>query len=244
MRRQQTGFTLVELLLAVTLMGLLLALAYGGLRAASKASESGQVVLSESSNLRITHQFVRKQLNLMLPLAFEDTETDPPLRVSFEGDANRVLFVGPMPGYLARGGPQVQLMELVPGEEGLQLQFSHAPLLGFEREMLLDRDPVVLLEGVERGGFSFLSYDEEGEPSGWVEQWDEQPQPPTVVRLELDFPDTVSVDWPPLVSAARLDPSTVIPGGGGGETYAERIQEMIQGQRGGQNQIRDRRDRN
>lgn len=246
MNRRQAGFTLVELLLAVTLMSLLLALAYGGLRAASRASESGQEVLSESSRLRITHQFVRKQLNLMLPLAFEDSETEPPVRVSFEGDASRVLFVGPMPGYLARGGPQVQLMEFVDGAQGLQLQFSHAPLLGFERAMLLERDPVVLLEGIAGGGFSFLTYDEEGLPMDWVESWEEQPQPPTVVRLDLEFAEDSAVDWPPLISAAKLDPSTVVPGAGGGENYAERIQEMIQGQRNRRDpeEDLDRRERN
>ena len=39
-RPGQTGFTLVELLLAVTLMSILLGLAYGGLRAATRASNS------------------------------------------------------------------------------------------------------------------------------------------------------------------------------------------------------------
>ncbi|MEM1412062.1 MAG: prepilin-type N-terminal cleavage/methylation domain-containing protein [Pseudomonadota bacterium] len=247
MTRRQAGFTLVELLLAVTLMGLLLALAYGGLRAASKASESGQEMLSEASRLRITHQFVRKQFNLMLPLAFEDLEVDPPVRVSFEGERNRVLFVGPMPGYLARGGPQVQLFEFAEGESGLELQFSHAPLLGFERSQLLDLEPIVLFEDLAEGGFLFLDFDDEGQPIEWLERWEELGATPLSVRMEVRFADEARVAWPPLVASARLDPSSVIPGGGGGETYAERIQDMIQGRRNNQprEQARDpRRDGN
>ena len=44
-RRQSAGFSLVELLLALTLMSMLLALAYGGLRASTQATEKGQKIL-------------------------------------------------------------------------------------------------------------------------------------------------------------------------------------------------------
>ena len=38
-----------------------------------------------------------------------------------------------MPGYLGAGGPQVQLIEVVNGDDGeLLIQFSHALLQGFE----------------------------------------------------------------------------------------------------------------
>ena len=40
------GFTLVELLLAITLMSILLALTYSGLRAASRSSERGEALLA------------------------------------------------------------------------------------------------------------------------------------------------------------------------------------------------------
>ena len=50
---QSSGFSLVELLLALTLMSMLLALAYGGLRASTRATERGQVILDESTRVRM-----------------------------------------------------------------------------------------------------------------------------------------------------------------------------------------------
>jgi general secretion pathway protein J len=233
MTRRQAGFTLVELLLAVTLMGLLLAMAYGGLRAASRASLNGQEVLAQSSRLRVTHQFIRKQMNLMLPLSFVGQTGEVDELVRFEGDASRIIYVGPMPGYLARGGPQVQQLAFVDGQEGLELQFSHAPLLGFEPEALLDRDPVVLLTELQDGGFQFLLEDEEAQSQEWVSVWEEPALMPRAVRLDVRFAEASTVHWPPLVASVRLDPSAVVPGAGSGDTYAERIQEMIRNSRSG-----------
>jgi hypothetical protein len=53
----------------------------------------------------------------------------------------------------------------------------------------------------------------------------------------VQFSDAAPVHWPPLVASVRLDPSAVVPGSGSGDTYAERIQEMIRNSRSG-----DRRD--
>jgi general secretion pathway protein J len=237
MTRRQAGFTLVEVLLAVTLMGLLLALAYGGLRAASRASERGQEVLAESSRLRVTHQFVRKQMNLMLPLSFVGQSGEDDELVRFEGDADRITFVGPMPGYLARGGPQVQQLAFVDGPEGLELRFSHAPLLGYEPEALFERDPVVLFADLQGGEFAYLFEDPEEESLEWVSVWEDPGLMPKAVRLDVQFSEEALVSWPPLVASVRLDPSAVVPGSGSGDTYAERIQEMIRRSRSG-----DRRD--
>jgi general secretion pathway protein J len=234
-RSAQGGFTLVELLLAITLMSLLLGLAYGGLRAATRASDRGQEVLEDSSRLRITHQFIRRQLNLMLPLAYsaEDPETGGE-RVVFEGGPAAVQFVGPMPGYLGNGGPHVQRMELVGGDEGVNLVFSHSWLSNFEPERLYDRDPVVLLEGLDDAAFEYLAGDEEGLPAGWVGSWDDPTQLPLAVRLAVAFPEDVQVQWPLLAAAPRLDPVALRAGGAAGSrNYSDAIRDLIQGRREG-----------
>jgi general secretion pathway protein J len=170
--RRLGGFTLVELLLALTLMSMLLALAYGGLRAATRAADRGQTILEDSSRIRMAHQFVRKQLNQMMPLVFAENE-DQTERTVFLGSADRIRFVAPMPGYLGFGGPQVQELAIVQGDDSLELVLSHALLQGFEEELLFERLPIPLLEGIEHAEFSFLGRDETGELTGWTTSWTE-----------------------------------------------------------------------
>jgi len=206
--RTARGFSLVELLLALTLMGMLLALAYGGLRAATRAADKGQAILEDSSRIRMAHQFVSKQLGQMVPLAFyEDPDTAE--RTVFEGSSKLIRFVAPMPGYLGFGGPQVQELALVPGEKGEMLVLSHALLQGFEEQNLYYRDPIVLLEKIDNAEFSFLTRDEMGELTGWTNQWDLPDALPDSVSLDIVFVDSVYIEWPLLMASVRVDPSAL-----------------------------------
>ena len=228
--RRLTGFTLVELLLAITLMSILLGMTYTGLRAAARSSERGEIILAAGGELRASHQFVRRQINQMLPLPFAVTDDANALRIVFVGDANHIQFVAPMPGYLGAGGPQVQLLELASDNEGNVLQFSHALLQGYEESHLFERDPVILLENVESAGFEFLGQDEEGEMTGWASSWDQADILPVAVRLNLVFSDEVQIVWPDLVTGVRLDESAVNGGGRVRDnTYQQRIQDLIKG---------------
>ena len=238
------GFTLVELLLAITLMSILLALAYGGLRAATRSAEKGEIILAESGDIRAAHQFVRRQINQMLPLMYSagDAEgagialdasevgdaggvgSDGSIR--FEGYAESIQFVAQMPGYLGTGGPQVQLLELAPGDDGLVLQFSHALLQGFEQEFLFERAPVILVEGIESAYFEFLGDDETGESTGWTSVWDLPDILPVAVRLSVQMNESSRLQWPDLVAGVRIDESA-LNGGAEARSYQQTIQDLM-----------------
>lgn len=225
-RSRNTGFTLVEMLLAITLMATLLALAYGGLSAATKASDKGQELLKTSGKIRITQQFIRRQINQMLPLPFDEIDDAAATRVVFEGGGQRIQYVAPMPGYLGAGGPQVQVMEFVEEERGLSLHFYHALLLEFDPEYLYEREPVVLLEGVLGAQFQFLGRDDDGDITGWSASWDDPSVLPVAVRLDLEFTEEYHAFWPSLATGIRLDEMAVAQTAASRD-YGTTIREMI-----------------
>ncbi len=206
------GFTLVELLLAITLLSMLLALAYGGLSASTRATDRGQTILEESGRLRMAHQFVRKQLNQAIPLAFSQTEEsqqalDPVAQEVFLGEANSIRFVGPMPGYLGFGGPQVQQLSIVQSEDGLALVLEHALVQGFEESLLSERAPIFLLDHIANAEFQFQGRDENGELSPWTNRWDDPSVLPMAVALDIVFEEGSYAQWPLLVAAIKVDGS-------------------------------------
>jgi general secretion pathway protein J len=230
---RERGFTLVELLLAVTLMALLLALAYGGFRAAGQVSERGQVLLEQTGKLRIVQTFIRRQLNQMLPLEYFPDENEIP--VQFIGDAHAIQYVAPMPGYLGNGGPQVQRMEVVNGEDGLVLQFSHALYEGFQPEKMFERDPIVLLDHLPYAQFEFLGQDESGENLLWTTTWDDGSVLPLAVRLDVDMPEGSKVHWPVLMTGIRVDEEAVAHGNDVRD-YGNAIRDLIRKSGSGSNE--------
>lgn len=203
-RIRQTGFTLVEMLLAMTLMSMLLALAYGGLRASTRATEKGQQILEDSSRIRMAHQFVRKQINQMMPLAFYQDESSDQ-RTVFLGDSQGIRFVAPMPGYLGYGGPQVQELYFERGDEGLELVLSHALLQGFEESFLYQAEPIFLLGDIKSASFNYLGRDENGELDAWVQTWEQVDMLPAAVSVDIEFNEDVYIRWPLLTTSVKVE---------------------------------------
>ena len=59
---------MIEMLLATSLVALIMLMAYQGLDASIKMADSGDQFIERSSRVRITHEFLRRQLSRMLPL--------------------------------------------------------------------------------------------------------------------------------------------------------------------------------
>jgi general secretion pathway protein J len=201
---RQRGFTLIEVLLAITLLGLILAMAVGGLRAAQRASTTGEAVIEQTNNLRVVHQFVRRQLSLASAMVIKQEEDDE-VPTRFVGGRDWVRFVGPMPGYLSYGGPHVQQFAIEPGPNGRELVFYFAMLNGYEPGEIEQTEGVVLIDGLNGGDFWFLSEDPETGQPLWDSAWDAVDQLPMAVELDLDLERENRMVWPTLSAVVRVD---------------------------------------
>jgi general secretion pathway protein J len=202
--RRSGGFTLIEVMLAITLVALIMGMAYGGFRASIRATTSGEERIEETNRLRVTHQFVRRQLSQARSLIIEQDEEEGE-QIRFQGEAERVRFVAPMPGYLSYGGAYVQEFGLERGEDGLDLVFYFALLNGYLPGDLEESEGVVLLEGLEQGGFFFMGLDEEDQTPYWADFWEETARLPLAVGLNIDMGRDDGLGWPELVTPVMVD---------------------------------------
>jgi general secretion pathway protein J len=204
--RRVRGFTLIEAVLATSLLALGLALAFGILRGATRATAKAEVVSEREGRLRAVQSLLRRQLNAALPIGYSfDAETGEATFCTVE--PRKLELVATMPGYLSRGGPYLQTFELVDGPGGQQLVFTHR-LLTPDGPLEAEREPIVLLDGIAEARFQARTLDDKGRLGDWGE-WKQSAQLPPLVRLEVRFADARG--WPEFVATTRLG-SAVQPG--------------------------------
>lgn len=193
--RAATGFTLLEVLIAVSLLALMTAMAVGSLRGAISATRSGERLISASNQTRTVQEFLRRQLSHAMHIPFR-REEDMSRNQVFVADRHELRFVAPMPGHLSNGGPHVQWITIADDE----LLFDHAQLNGYDPDDPKagnPREPVLLMRGFAEAYFEYRGLDENGELGGWMRDWDSHIQIPLLIRLVLRYEDEAR-SWPDL----------------------------------------------
>jgi general secretion pathway protein J len=191
------GFTLVELLVATTLLALLSMVLFGGLRFGARAWEAGGASIERTSETEAAQEVLRR--TLVEAYAFRGTgEGEQP---AFSGQADRIGFVAPMPRHAGSAGP---------GRYAVWLDGSGNLSMAWEArrpERTLDApfagQPSVVLQHVATLRFSYFGAERAGQPGAWHDRW-ESPGLPLLIRIELGFEASDRRRWPELVIAPRL----------------------------------------
>ncbi len=205
--RGNSGFTLLETVLAIVLLAVLLGAGYSGLRAAAKAMASGEVSVERTNRLRVSQEFMRHQISRILPLPYDHDDSTGENKI-FEGTRDMMRFVAPMPGYLSHGGAYVQTIELKRAAGNtLQLYFSNVILTGYDAKKLTqsDLDPQVLIDQVKSGRFEYRTYNDQGELGDWTDRWQDPGKTPVMVRIHLEMAREALVAWPDMQIALVMD---------------------------------------
>jgi len=204
---RQAGFTLVELLVAMTLLAFLSIMLFGGLRFGARSWDAVVISSSERDDVAATQTFLRDRLSqLTLPGSARSLRTD--MQNRFAGEAKQMEVVAPWLSALSLGGLyRFTLWHDDTGDDTgdgrLMLRWQPAEADPEALEELGDlAGQRVLLDGVREFSLSYFgAADEESEPA-WRDQWDDRSLPPRLVRVELMFADARRL-WPSFVAATN-----------------------------------------
>jgi prepilin-type N-terminal cleavage/methylation domain-containing protein len=172
------GFTLVELILALAIVGALMVTAFGGLRVVLGATQRGDERVEVHQHLRSLSTLLTRALGSAFPYRGPMGE-NPEERLLFEGEGSRLAFVSQAPPFplAATIAFTAVVLELVEGE-GLVIRERALPNWNpFTGATVVLRDPAVT-------GLSLRYLDSGG---GWVSAWEDDNRPPAAVEITLDI---------------------------------------------------------
>ena len=196
--RLQDGFTLMEVLIALALMGLIFAAVGTGLHFGTRAWDAGSARLAESAEMQRVHAVLRRQFANALPLSTPDgTESGR----RFEGDADSVRFHGPAPAQAMRPGVYALTVSATGAPESRTLLLSWRDDALSGGAGLAGSEPLV--GGLAGVAFSFFGDLGQGAGPAWHAAWRSTDRLPSAVRIETRFTEPTRVPWPVLTIALR-----------------------------------------
>jgi general secretion pathway protein J len=199
------GFTLLEVLASLALLGLLMLGVYAGVRVATRSVHAGNARVERIDQVRAAQQLLRRELAQALGQTIDHDARGVPL--VFEGAPRQMRYVAPLPGYLGSLGPQLQTLRLVDdGDNGLRLELGLALLPPDGGKPQPVGEPQLLVDHVRSARFSYRGVDARGHPTPWLARWTDGRTLPRLVRLELQLDGLVS--WPTLEVPLRVDTGT------------------------------------
>ena len=195
------GFTLLEILLALTLLAVLSVAVWGTLSVATRAVRSGGKQVDARLQVDAVQAVLREAIGRALPLTWTVGPQGRPL--TFFGGPHGMAFAGTLPAALGVAGPQrIQLgfpsrTASSTESSGLIMRFAalhigHAPTPMGTPQVLLPHATGVL---------AYQGLNPQGHPTGWLAHWPWPWRLPQRVRIAIHSPS-----WPTEIIALHLDP--------------------------------------
>lgn len=204
------GFTLLEMLVGLTLLGVLLILIYSALNIGLRAWDTGDKRAGEASHQRIVQSFLRRELGQVFPIRWRGiTES----KIAFEGAGKEIKFVTALNlgASIKEGGLQWGHLYLSDDpEEGPDGKRRQSLFLKREVFDLQAKDwdglgkakPTRLIAGVKEMEISYFGAENEGADPKWINEWTYPLRIPLLVKISIKT--DVGRDVPDLVVALKL----------------------------------------
>ncbi len=207
-RAGEAGFTLLELLVALTLLGLILAVIFGELRFTARAWDATDAKLDRNGELLSVHAFLRQRFQqVYVPRPDRDAEEQDDGGVVFAGSGRAMSFLGTMPANVSVGGFYEISLSAETGQDGNDLFISWRPFDEDGTARVADGpdNSRTLLRGVREVRFSYFGRSGDAVEPQWWDIWPSRDAAPSLIRVRLSFDDDDLRTWPELVVA----PATV-----------------------------------
>ncbi len=191
--KTQNGFTLIEVIISITLLALIATILYGAFYLGHRAKEKTEVRSEENLRLRAMDYLLGGYIRSAYP--YRSSLKDP--AVFFNGEKGHLTFISAISiGLGGRGMSKISISwDEEPGRGGSLILEEEIPVrLEDQGGNSGYKNSVVLQQGVKSFRIDYL--DPKGEEGSWIEEWDGRDRKilPRAIRLSI-LEDRGEIRW-------------------------------------------------
>jgi general secretion pathway protein J len=196
----QAGFTLVELLVAITLLSLLSLVLTSSLRFGLTAWARGTDHAEGVDHSLLVQSFLRRTIGDAYPY-FSRTDPTRAGQVDFAGTAQSLRFLASAPRALGGSGRVRFEVSLRSGAGHSDVMVASIPELA---DATIEPTRNLLMPSVAAVEFAYFGRKRADRQAAWHEAWTGEPTLPQLVRLKVRLPSGDARLWPDLVIVPRI----------------------------------------
>jgi general secretion pathway protein J len=189
------GFTLVEVLVGMTLLSVMLVLLFGSLKMSSESWERGENKIKKVNEAAAVYNFFQRYLQTAMPLC--DLTNKEEQTFSFQGKKDSLQFVSVRPASFI--GPREQIynvgLEKMAREQVIKVSMS--PFFPSAEGEEWQTDEEILLRHVNHLSFEYFGSDEGEDNPRWQDDWLTRTQLPKLIKIKFD--GEAQEFWPELI---------------------------------------------
>lgn len=184
-RSTESGFSLLEVLVSMTLLGLIGAMSVGAIGFGRTAWDRTEATGNVVSETRVVQKFLARQIAVARPVQVRSGARVPP--VWFRGAGDRLQFIAPVQAHLARPGEHLIDIRV---EDGVLVLRAEA--LGSDRPVFRADTPGEPLASAEALFLRYFGPDADTGEGRWHTDWMDRTTLPVLVEVNVSG----TRDWP------------------------------------------------
>ncbi len=175
--KSRAGFTILELTISISLIGLIVLIMVGAMRLASRSIDSGEKKIESLERTRSSLNILDSQIQSQIPLTYDDEGIK---KYYFVGDRELLQFATNYSIWGGQKGYVVVTYKVYSDNSGKQVLYASENVIG------LDNNREVRLSGTfDKIYFEYFYKDPTEEEGKWIEQWADDVNIPEKVRIHL-----------------------------------------------------------
>jgi len=174
-----SGFTLLEMLLAVTILAVIVVILGGAMRLGYRSAEKGERKIESAERVRRTIEIVESQIQALLPLTVKEQAERKP---NFSGDRKTLTISTNYSMWDGRKGYILAEYTVKSEASGRESLFLKEKPLGVETAT-----EILLLKDCSSVEFAYLEKGLTKEDAKWIERWNSEETVPERIKIAIKF---------------------------------------------------------
>jgi len=204
LRLAPKGFTLIEVLIAMTLLSIMVVLLFSSLNICADSWDKGERKITDVNEVAVVYNFFQRHLSEEKPLWNDFSKEEKTF--SFQGTNQSLQFVSAFPASAGRSGLQLFSIDLQKEDNDQVIKVTLTPFFPVVEGEEWHKEEVSLIKHVSDFTLAYFGSEDGMSESSWRDEWLDKEVQPRLVKINIKLENEIY--WPEMIIDLKVSGTT------------------------------------